>query len=123
MTSAMPKVDSLTSISPSSTMELLPTEKTHNLHQRWRDWHAQEPPLRTRANSIHHHLEVRGQDGAAVARGGSALVEEGETFIAHLGLGGEAWGEPVQAPSAVCLPQGLACSEVAAGDLHSLSKE
>ena len=68
----MVKVPSLTSISPSSTMEVLPTSK---------------PPLhRTRSTGKHHTLEVGG-DGTvkSCAHGGaSMLMEEGEEFVGQL---------------------------------------
>jgi len=54
-----------------------------------------------------------------LVHGGSALFEEGENFVAHLGLGNE-WGDPVDSPRPVALPAGTVCVEVAAGSLHSL---
>ena len=103
---SLPKVDSLSNISPSSTMESLPTNAAA--------WH-----LRKRARSAHHLIEV-GADGVVRARGGSGLYEEGEAFLGHLGLG-EEWGEPLTSFRAVALPASAgSCIEVAAGDLHSL---
>lgn len=50
----------------------------------------------------------------------SQLYEEGECFIAHLGLG-EEWGELVEKPTAMMLPdESGSIVEVAAGNLHSL---
>jgi len=47
------------------------------------------------------------------------MVDEGQTFLCHLGLGKEfEWGEPVLDPAPVLLPASL--SEVASGNLHSL---
>ena len=101
------KCPSLTSISPSSTMEMLPkSERT-------------APARRTRALSTHHSLEV-GADGTVLARGGSALLEEGKCFIAHLGTGSD-WGSELATARVVALPHSAgACIEVATGDLHSL---
>lgn len=101
---AMPKVPSLSSISPSSTMDLLPT---------------QQPARRLRAKGAHHTLDLTPQ-GKATALGSSSLEEEGEVFIAHLGTSFE-WGEPIVQAREVLLPENAgACVEVAAGNLHSL---
>jgi len=76
---------------------------------------SSRPQRRMQSFSAHHSLQI--VEGSALAQGGSALCEEGETFIAHLGLG-EDWGEPISSPRPAVLP--AACIEVAAGALHSL---
>lgn len=46
------------------------------------------------------------------------MHEEGEVFVAHLGLG-EVWGAPVASPTPLNVP-GLRATAAAAGSLHSL---
>lgn len=76
-------------------------------------------PMRTHASSAHHSLEIASH-GKVHVLGGSALCEEGEVFIGHLGLGTE-WGQPLTVACAVALPPNTGmCVEVAAGSLHSL---
>lgn len=107
---SLPKVGSLSNISPSSTMDELPFQKDA----------AKAPQRRTLDHGARHTLEVA-ENGVATARGGSRLEEEGEMFLAHLGTGGDEWGEPLASPRTVILPPAAgACVEVAAGDLHSL---
>lgn len=107
---SLPKVGSLSNISPSSTMDELPFQKDA----------AKAPQRRTLSQGARHTLEVA-ENGVATARGGSRLEEEGEMFLAHLGTGGDEWGEPLASPRTVILPPAAgACVEVAAGDLHSL---
>ena len=71
------------------------------------------------ASGRRHTLCVR--DGRAHAWGGSSLIDEGATFIAHLGTG-EAWGDVVPAPRPMLFAQAAATRAVlvATGDLHSL---
>ena len=98
------RIDSKGEISPSSTLDLLPTSTASHVTRR-------------RASSAHHTLEIRPNDGTVVAYGASALEEEGDNFLAHLGIGDE-WGQRVVQPKPV---RGITqCIEVAAGDLHSL---
>ena len=96
-------------VSPSSTMDELPTYST-----------APPSPV-TQSSGSGHMLTIR--EGMVFAYGGSSLCEEGETFVAHLGLGEDCeWGEPVPTPTPVAMPEGVlgAPVEVAAGNLHSL---
>ena len=72
------RIDSKGEISPSSTLDLLPTSTASHVTRR-------------RASSAHHTLEIRPNDGTVVAYGASALEEEGDNF-AHLGIGDE-WGQ------------------------------
>ena len=93
-------------LSPSSTMHELPKS------------HATPTPARiTCASGGSHTLSIC--DGKVLACGGSSLYEEGETFVAHLGLGEDReWGEPVSTPQPVaCAGQAV---EVGCGALHSL---
>lgn len=93
-------------LSPSSTMHELPKP------------HATPAPARiTCASGDNHTLSIC--DGKVLACGGSSLYEEGETFVAHLGLGEDReWGEPVSTPQPVaCAGQAV---EVGCGALHSL---
>lgn len=97
-------------VSPSSTLDLLPEQA------------APSPSKTTQRRVVdqapHHALRI--VDGRCLSSGDSALEEEGECFIAHLGLG-EEWGMPVERPTAMSLPEGSApIMEVAAGDMHSL---
>ena len=103
---SMPKNDSFSSVSPSSTMDDLPTQSNPAVHRR------------IHAATEHHTLEIC-KDGVVRAHGGSAMCEEGDTFIAHLGIGCE-WGSPIDVAREVALPSTAACLEVAAGRLHSL---
>ena len=93
-------------LSPSSTMHELP--KSHA---------TPTPALITCASGGNHTLSIC--DGKVLACGGSSLYEEGETFVAHLGLGEDReWGEPVSTPQPVaCAGQAV---EVGCGALHSL---
>ena len=75
------RIDSKGEISPSSTLDLLPTSTASHVTRR-------------RASSAHHTLEIRPNDGTVVAYGASALEEEGDNFLAHLGIGDE-WGQRV----------------------------
>lgn len=79
---------------------------------------AVAPRHQKRASGTRHVLQI-GDEGEVLAKGDSSLIEEGEAWIGHLGLGVE-WGERVEAPTAVALPSTCAIVEVAAGDLHSL---
>ena len=97
-------------LSPASTMDELPKSTAP----------ATPPPARTTsATSGCHTLTIC--DGNVLACGGSSLCEEGETFVAHLGLGEDCeWGEPVATPTPVvttCLGPAV---EVGCGALHSL---
>lgn len=98
--------DEFGTISPSSTMDELPKPP------------AVRPLRRKRAASDHHVLELV-ESGGASARGGSAMCEEGEMWIGHLGAD-EEWGDEVTTPTTVSLPAGIHLVEVAAGNLHSL---
>ena len=101
---------SMGDLSPASTMDELPKSTAP----------ATPPPARTTsATSGCHTLTIC--DGNVLACGGSSLCEEGETFVAHLGLGEDCeWGEPVATPTPVvttCLGPAV---EVGCGALHSL---
>ena len=103
---AIQRGGSVGDLSPSSTMHELPKS------------HATPTPARiTCASGRHHSLSIC--DGKVLACGGSSLYEEGETFVAHLGLGEDReWGEPVSTPQPVaCAGQAV---EVGCGALHSL---
>lgn len=69
------------------------------------------------AASAHHAIRIA-PDGAVLVSGSSALHEEGEVFVAHLGLG-EVWGAPVASPTPLNVPI-LRATAAAAGSLHSL---
>jgi len=76
-------------------------------------------PLRQkRASGARHVLQIS-DDGVVFAMGDSALDEEGEAWLGHLGHGVE-WGERVATPTAVSLPTECEVVAVAAGNLHSL---
>lgn len=71
------------------------------------------------AEGEHHALSIL-PSGMVVSSGSSALYEEGECFIAHLGIGKD-WGSAVAAPVAMHLTEGMSqVVEVSAGRLHSL---
>jgi len=102
-------------ISPSSTLDILEQAPASPQIQ------IASVTRRLTAQSARHVLSID-QGGRVCAAGDSALEEEGECFIAHLGLGDE-WGAPVdrERPAPIELPEGTAAIvEVAAGDLHSL---
>jgi len=98
-------------VSPSSTMDLLPESPGARA--------APFPDPLLESTSDYHALKVDRIGGVLVC-GGSSMQEEGETFIAHLGLGSE-WGAPIvpAIPLADDPARGKARS-VAAGSLHSL---
>jgi len=97
-------------ISPSSTLDLLPVPPLPA---------TPSPSPRAIAFSAHHLLQIQGDRALSV--GGSALQEEGEVFVGHLGTGDEWTDQPRRTPLDVTLPADAgACVEVAAGDLHSL---
>jgi len=108
------------SVSPCSTMEALPGESfAAAAAAAMKKVGVAPPPPAREASGRNHSLRVA-EDGSVLVTGGSALEEEGEIFIAHLGLG-EEWGEPVSNAVAMRAPSQLqAPLEVAAGDLHSL---
>lgn len=108
------------SVSPCSTMEALPGESFAATASAAMKKASVAPPPPTREASGRNHSLRLAEDGSVLVSGGSTLEEEGEVFIAHLGLG-EEWGEPVTTPAVMCAPAQLqAPLEVAAGDLHSL---
>ena len=80
-------------ISPSSTLDLLQMAD------------APAPPLAGEAHLVaegpHHRLSIHA--GTAYSSGSSALYEEGDCFIGHLGIGMD-WGSPVETPTPVSLP-------------------
>jgi len=96
-------------VSPSSTMDRLPKPTVTT---------APSPPYTTCAFGGNHTLTIC--DGSVLACGGSSLCEEGDTFVAHLGLGEDhEWGEPVTTPTPVATTN-PGPIEVGAGSLHSL---
>ena len=101
---------SMGDFSPASTMDELPKSTAPA---------APSPAHTTCASGGNHTLTIC--DGNVLACGGSSLFEEGETFVAHLGLGEDReWGEPVHTPMPVvttCLGPAV---EVGCGALHSL---
>ena len=100
---------SMGDLSPSSTMDELPKSTAP----------ATPSPAHTTCSSGGNHT-LTVCDGNVLACGGSSLFEEGETFVAHLGLGEDReWGEPVHTPMPVVTCLGPAV-EVGCGALHSL---
>jgi alpha-tubulin suppressor-like RCC1 family protein len=104
-------------VSPSSTMDMLPMDCYPKVAAP--PSHRASLLLAATAASEQHALQVDAAGGVLVC-GGSALQEEGETFVAHLGLG-EEWGAPVAAPTPLAAnPELGRARAVAAGSLHSL---
>jgi len=74
-------------------------------------------PMRAIARGKRHSLAIH--EGQAYSWGESALEEEGEVFVAHLGHG-EQWGARVETPTPLAGQAGISVVEVAAGNMHSL---
>ena len=106
----------LESISPSSTLDLLPTVQ------------KRPQPLRRQRFSNENYAITIQEDGRAFAVGASSLTDaEGNVFVGHLGCCNGAdssvWAEqPVAAPTEVIFPESVRGQviEVAGGDAHSL---
>jgi len=105
--------------SPASTMDELPKSMSFLELPKSTAPAAPSPAHTTCASGGNHTLTIC--DGNVLACGGSSLCDEGETFVAHLGLGEDCeWGEPVATPTPVtttCLGPAV---EVGCGALHSL---
>jgi hypothetical protein len=91
-------------VSPSSTLDFLPSREALMGHC-------------TVAVGARHQLRIC--SGGVRASGDSGLVDEGDVFIGHLGVGCE-WGEPVADLPVRFASETAPIVEVAAGDLHSL---
>ena len=67
------------------------------------------------------HFLVVLEGGRAFASGGSSMSDEdGDVFIAHLGLGDDWSSRPIPAATEVLFPAEKQCIEVACGSLHSV---
>jgi len=107
-------------VSPCSTMDMLQFDMFPKPPAQPSPRAGDAPPLlASMASSERHALQVD-EAGEVLVCGGSALQDEGETFVAHLGLGVE-WGAPIAAPTPLAAnPELGQAHAVAAGSLHSL---